>query len=106
MTMSYRLRVAWKYIREYAGAVIAAGLIDAGIHQVISIPKYVIGEGVIWCINFIIRTGFRDSLMRPTYGPLPWHYAATVIASGLIPVVLGILVGLWVKSRKGVTLSP
>ena len=104
MTVAYRLRMAWKHVKEYAGPVIAADLVYAGIHQMNSVLTYPIADGVIWCVNFIIRTGFRDRLVLPIYGWFPWRYQTKIIVYGFIPIVLGILVGLWVNSRKKATL--
>ena len=95
----YRLRIAWDSLKEYSAAVIAAGLLFAGIKQFLGALDYVLPDFVIGFINFIIRTGFRDRLPLRYYGGIPWQFHALVITEATISIVLGMFVGLWANAR-------
>jgi hypothetical protein len=99
MTYFYRLRIAWGSFKEYGAAVVAAGLLFAGIKQLLGALDYMLPDFVIEFINFIIRTGFRDRMLLGHYGGIPWQFHALIIAEGTISIVLGIFVGLWVNAR-------
>jgi hypothetical protein len=89
-------------VKEYAGAVVAAGLMYSGILQFVSVLSRRLADVLVRLINVIIQTGFRDRMpLRDVYysGP-PWWVQAPFIAGGIIAITLGILVGLWVNSRN------
>jgi hypothetical protein len=93
---------ARKYVKEYAGAAIAASLMFSGILQFVSVLSRPMVDGLLRLINAIIQQGFRDRmpLRNSYYGGPPWWLQATIVAGGSIAVTLGILVGLWVNSRN------
>ena len=91
-----------KYVKEYAGAVVAAGLIYGGILQFVSVLSRRLADVLVRLVNAIIQTGFRDRMpLRDVYsGGPPWWVQAPFIAEGIIAITLGILVGLWVNSKS------
>lgn len=101
MTRSPLLNGAWTYVKEYAAAVIAAALMYAGIRQIISAVSFPVTDGVLQLVNAIIQRGFRDRMPLPDYyGEIPWLFPVRVAAVGVIAVVVGSFVGLWVNLRK------
>jgi len=103
------LRVVRIYVKEYAVAVIAAGLIYGGIHEIVSailIPIYPITEAFPRFVDAILKSEFRDlpPLSSNFYEPWMWTVVSKMLAVGVIAIVVGILVGLWAHSREqGVT---
>jgi hypothetical protein len=91
-----------KYVKHYAGAVIAAGLMYGGILQFVSVLSRRLADVFVRLINAIIQTGFRDRMpLRDVYsGGAPWWVDSTFIATGSIAITMGILVGLWVNSKN------
>jgi hypothetical protein len=100
MTRSHRLRVVASYVKQYAAAVISALLMYVGIEKMILALSEPITEGILRSINAVIRTGFRDRLLLPEHGGIPWRFHAMVVATGIAAIVLGIFVGIWVNSRE------
>ncbi len=100
MTRTSPSRVAMTYIKEYGPAIIAAALLYGGIHQVISVLTQPIAIGIMHLINAVSRRTFRDITLLPEYGGIPWLFFTRVVASGVIVIVVGILVGLWANARS------
>ena len=90
-----------KYVKKYAGAVIAAGLMYGGILLFVSVSSRLLTDALLRLINAIIQTGFRDRMpLRDVYsGGAPWWVQSTFIAAGTIGITMGILVGLCVNSK-------
>lgn len=89
-------------VKEYAGAVVAAGLMYSGVLQFVSVLSRRLADVLVRLINVIIQTGFRDRMpLRDIYynGP-PWWVQVPFIAGGIIAITLGILVALWVNSKN------
>jgi hypothetical protein len=100
MTRASRLRAGWIYVKQYGTAVVAAGLMYAGIYQIISALKYPIANGILKILNAILVRGFRDRMPLPEYGWIPWAFHARVVAMGVIVIVVGLFVGLWTNSHQ------
>jgi hypothetical protein len=100
MTSQSSLHVAMDYVKEYAAAIIAAALMYAGIHQVISVFSQPLAMGIIGLINAISRRGFHGVTLLPEFSGIPWLFFTRVLAIGVIVIVVGILVGLWANSRS------
>jgi hypothetical protein len=96
-----RLGVGWRYLRQYLAAVVAAWLLFLGIIQLLGLVCLSVGIGVVWLVNFVIRHGFRDQMPIESLAWLPWRYQVFSEATGLIALVLGIFVGLWILTRNG-----
>ena len=92
--------IALIHVRRRALAVMAASLIYAGLYQIVSTLKYPIGSLLLRLINTIIVLGFRDRLLLPDYGSMPWWIYARSLAMAIIAIVLGIFIGLWVSRRN------
>ena len=90
-----------KYVKEYAGAVVAACLMYGGILQFVSIVSSRLADVLVRLVNAIIQTGFRDRMpLRDVYYGGPRWVDTLFIAGGIIAITLGILVGLWVNSKS------
>jgi hypothetical protein len=91
-----------KHVKDYAGAVVAAGLMYGGISQFVSVLSRRLADILVRLINAVIQTGFRDRMpLRDVYsGGPPWWVQTPFIAVGIIAITLGILVGLWVNSKS------
>ena len=100
MTNPYHLHMAWVRVKQYGAAVIAAGLLFSGIAVFAGIAEFTGTSGLVWIINAIIRTGFRDRMLLGSYGFPPWQWQLTIAAKGIILIVVGFLIGLWVNSKK------
>jgi len=91
MTRQTMMESVKKYVKEYAGAVVAACLMYGGILQFV----------LVRLVNAIIQTGFRDRMpLRDVYYGGPRWVDTLFIAGGIIAITLGILVGLWVNSKS------
>jgi hypothetical protein len=78
----------------------AAGLMYAGMHQIISVLKYPIAIGIMKILNAILVRGWRDRMpLLPEYGWTPWAFHVRVAAMGVIVIVVGLFIGLWTNSR-------
>lgn len=105
MTEPSLLRVVRIYVREYALAVIAVGLIYGGIHEIVSailIPIYPITEVFPRFVDAILKSEFRylPSLSSNFYEPWMWTVVSKMVVVGVIAIVVGILVGLWAHYRE------
>jgi len=89
----------WGHVKQFAGALIAAGLIYGGTHQIFAVLKEPIASGIIYVINSIIRKAFRNAMPLPEHGGIPWLFHVKVAAVGVIVVMVGLLVGLWVNAK-------
>lgn len=94
------LHTAMIHVRQRGAAAMAAALIYAGISEIISILKYRIVSVTLRLINEIIIRGFRDRLLLPDYGGVPWWFDARNFAMAVILIVLGTLLGVWVNRRS------
>ena len=101
MSVILIMQAARVHVKEYAGAAIAAGLLEAGFKNIISSVSYPLAGLILGGFNAIIRRGFPDRLVlvNPYEGVPLWVHTRT-ISDGLIGVALGILVGLWVYSAN------
>jgi len=88
------------HVRQRLAAVIAAALMYAGIAEIVATLKYPIGSVILRLVNAIIIRGFRDRLLLPEYGPMPWRFSVRTIAMAVIAIVLGVFLGLWVTGRS------
>jgi hypothetical protein len=101
MTQLTMMASVKKYVKEYAGAVVAVGLIYGGILRFVAFLSRRLADGFVRLINAIIQTGFRDRMpLRDVYSGGPRWVEAPFVASGIIAITLGILVGLWVNSKS------
>jgi len=100
MNKQSRLHAGRRYLSEYCGAAIAAGLIFGGTYQVLNNLKEPIAIGIILLINAIIRTGFRGVPQLPDYAGMPWLLFVRFAAVGFVVMTVGILVGLWVNMQS------
>ena len=99
MTKPNLLRAGWMLGKEHALAVMAAALMYGGIHQIISALKYPLTDLMLKVVNAILRRGLRDVLPN-YYGGIPWQYHAKVVAVGVIVLIVGIFIGLWVHAKN------
>jgi len=95
-----RVSAAWSYTKEYRATIISTGLIYWGLALILSQLNYPVTNNILRFINWIIRTGFRDQVLLREIGRIPWQFRAIPMAAGLILVVLGIFVGLWVNTKR------
>jgi len=88
------------HVRRYGPAVIAAGLMSAGIRQLVSAFTYLVTGWILELINAIIRRGFRDQLpLAETYGRYPAQFYVELVGMAVIALVLGLFVGKWAHAR-------
>jgi hypothetical protein len=94
------LRSGWIHVKEYALAVMAAGLMYAGTGQILSVLKSVLGNYIVRFINLLIKQEFPDHMLLGEFGTIPWPFQAKMAAVGVIVIILGIFVGLWAHTRN------
>jgi len=100
MSGAYSLREGWNKVREYLPAVMAAALMYGGIYQIIAALRYPLTGVVVIAIKAIVKRAFRDRVPLPNYFLFPWQLTATSIATGVIVLVVGMFIGLWVNARS------
>jgi branched-subunit amino acid ABC-type transport system permease component len=105
MTQQPLLRVVWIYVKDYALVVISASLMYGGIHQIMSVVLtliYPIARTVPLLVDAIAHTEFQHIPPLASYysDVRMWVSLAKIVAVGVIAIVVGILVGLWVNSRS------
>lgn len=101
MSVTLIVRAAKVHVKEFAGPVIAAGLLYAGFKDIISSASYPLAGLILRAFNAIIRRGFPDRIVLANpYEGVPLWVHTRAISDGLIGVALGTLVGLWVYSAS------
>ncbi|HTW30545.1 MAG TPA: hypothetical protein VMD76_02640 [Candidatus Sulfotelmatobacter sp.] len=94
------LRSGWIQFKKYGPSVLAAGLIYGGIDQILAVLRYPLSNYVVEFVNFIVRQSFPDRLPLSKFGMIPWRYELRLAAIGVIVVVVGTFIGLWVQIRS------
>ena len=107
MTRSSYLRTGWIHVKTYTPAVIAAALMYGGLHQIISVLKYLLTRVILQGINALIRQSFRDIMPLPNnYHGAPWQFDAKVAGIGIIVAGLGMFIGFWAQARSRARPAP
>jgi hypothetical protein len=100
MSDAYYLREGWSKTKEYGPAVMTAALMHGGIYRIIRALRYPLTGVVVEAINAIIKRGFRDRIALSNSYFFPWRFTALSVATGVIVLVVGMFIGLWVNARS------
>lgn len=103
MTESELHARSWTQLKRFFPAVVSAGLMYGGIHQIIDVLKYVLTDAILQFMNALIRRAFPDTFPLPDRYGRPWGafqvHQIEVATIGLIVVSVGALVGFWTRAR-------
>lgn len=92
-------------LKRFFPAVLSAGLIYGGLHQIIGVLRYFVTDAILQFMNALIRKAFPDTFPLPDRYGAPWGWGAFQVyqikmaALGVIVVIVGILAGIWVRAR-------
>jgi len=90
----------WIQVKRYGPSALAALVMYVGIDQVLDVLQSALRSWIVVLVNLVIRQGFPARMPLVERGTMPWTFSAKTVAAGVIVVVVGMFIGLWVQARS------